>query len=109
MHDTVIAVKIIADVKKRTQGKKVIQVSLEVGELAPVEDHHIQETLALLSGWKVEAKETPSHVKCPCGFRGRPKIIERGHDFVLFSCPQCGAVPQIVKGDGIEVKDVQVE
>ena len=108
MHDTVIALKIMADAKLKVKGRKVKGVTLTVGELAPSTPKELQRTLETLSGWKVKTKVEKAAVKCSCGFRGKPKMLERGHDFVLYICPKCGKVPAVEKGGGIVLSKVTV-
>lgn len=106
MHDTVIASSIMKFAQRRAGKRKVKSVALDVGELAPVEAQEIAQTLKTITGWKVEARPVKAFVACSCTYKGAPKILERGHDFVLFECPKCGNVPEIREGGEIRVKEV---
>jgi len=55
-----------------------------------------------------EVLDEESLVKCECGFEGRAKITFKEHDLVLFECPDCGKVPEILKGGDIILKDICV-
>ncbi|NTV22753.1 MAG: hypothetical protein HGA85_00055 [Nanoarchaeota archaeon] len=103
MHDTIIGLKILEDIKKHGKVKSAILV---VGELAGIEADHLLEHLAEVSKIKFSAEEQVSKVKCKCGYEGRAKIAERMHDFVLFECPKCGEVPTVIEGDKIILKSV---
>lgn len=48
-----------------------------------------------------------SKVRCSCGYEGRAAIIDRGHGYCLFNCPECGEKPKVLEGG--EIKIVEVE
>lgn len=104
MHETKILKEII---RKAEEQGHVNSVSIEVGELAGIEAEHLKEHLEVMADWDVDTKTTEAKVRCDCGFKGRPKITMRGHDFVLFECPECGEVPEVVEGDDIKLKEVK--
>lgn len=106
MHETVIANKIIEEAKK--QGK-VEEIHLEIGELAPVCCNELVECLRQLVDWKINSKKRGAKVKCLCGFKGKPKILERGHDYFLIECPKCRKVPEIIDGRDIRVLSVKIK
>jgi Zn finger protein HypA/HybF involved in hydrogenase expression len=106
MHDAVMAVQITAAVKKSAKGKPVKSVTLLLGEYSGFENHDIKGALEAVSGWKVRVEIEKASAKCSCGFTGRPKLLERGHDFCLYECPKCGKVPKLVEGGEIAVKEV---
>ena len=84
-------------------------VLVEVGELGPLPAKDLETTLKTIVKWDVEVRERKGLVKCECGFQGHPKILERGHDFCLFECPECGNVPTAVEGKDIRLISVEVE
>ncbi len=108
MHEHAIVHDLVDAAEK--QGK-VRAICVEVGTLAPIAANELREALsAEKPAWKITVKETPAKVKCPkCGFRGEPKITERAHDFVLYECGKCGAIPEVLSGKEIALKKVQVD
>ncbi len=106
MHELFAVQKLIEEAQK--QGK-VKAIEIELGELAPVHDHDLLKTFKQLTNWKVKVTETKAKVRCECRYEGEPKIIERTHDAVLYTCPKCGKKPAIVEGDEIVLKEVIVE
>lgn len=108
MHETKAVESIIKTVRQNARGT-VSSIELDVGELAPFEASHLIEHLKERVDWEIQAVETPALVECTCGFRGRPKIVERDHDFVFFSCPNCNQKPRIVFGDQIRIKTIRTK
>lgn len=104
MHQT----KIISDIIKQAESKgKVAGIVIEVGQLASVEADHLKEHLEERVDWDIEVREVKAKVKCKCGYEGEPDIMTRGHDFVLFTCPWCGDVPEVEYGNEIVIKEVK--
>lgn len=103
MHEVRVIKELIDSAKKHGEVKSIV---IEVGNLANIKGDHLRSHIKELADWKVAVKEKKGRVKCECGFVGEPKIMVRGHDFVLFSCPWCGDVPQILEGDKIILKEV---
>ena len=106
MHETTIAQNIIKEAE--THGK-VKEIYLEIGELAHVPANELLECLKTLVDWKINSKEIQAKVKCSCGFEGKPKILERGHDAFLIECPSCKSIPEITEGKDIKIIKVIVE
>jgi Zn finger protein HypA/HybF involved in hydrogenase expression len=106
MHELFAVQKLIEEANK--QGK-VKEITIELGELAPVHDHDLIRTFKQLTKWKVKVTETKAKVKCECGYEGEPKIIERTHEAVLYTCPKCGKKPKVLEGDEIILTEVVVE
>ena len=84
----------------------VREVLLEVGELAGIEADHLAEHLVEETNWAVKTQVKDALVSCDCGFDGKPRILERLHDMVIFDCPECGEIPQIKEGKDIKVLKV---
>ena len=105
MHETVIANRIIEDAK---QYGKVRAIEIELGEVGPIEKHHLEPTLRSLVDWEITITESKAEARCNCGYEGPPHILERGHDFCLYDCPECGEVPEIVHGGDVVIKNVVV-
>jgi hydrogenase nickel incorporation protein HypA/HybF len=47
----------------------------------------------------LECNEQPAQTRCSCGYAGDE----------IFICPQCGALPELVKGREIVVTSVEIE
>ncbi len=103
MHEQGYIDSIVRDVEDR---ENVVKIVLEVGELAGIEGEHLKEHVVDRFGWDVDIVEKNAVVKCECGFEGRPKILERLHDFVVFECSECGEIPEIVEGEDIKILKV---
>ncbi len=107
MHDSIIAHKIMDEASKHG---KVISIAIEIGELAGLHDHDLKSTLKQMTGWDVKVKEKKAIVRCgKFGFEGRPKILERTHDAIMFECPKCKNVPRLIDGDEVVLKQIKVE
>ena len=103
MHEQTYVNAIIKNIKTLEDVK---EITIEVGELAGIEAAHLKEHLKNRSNWKINSIKKDAKVKCECGFTGRPKIVERLHDFVVFECPECGETPQIIDGKTIKITKV---
>ena len=107
MHETVFAQQIIEAAQKQGKVKKIV---VEVGTLAHVPAEDMKEVLhRMMPDWEIEVIDTRSKVKCSCGYEGEPNIIEHSHDHVVFFCPKCKDVPEIISGKDITLKSVEVE
>ena len=106
MHETVIANSIINEAKKHGNVKEIF---LEIGELAHVPSHELLECLKKLVKWKINSTEIKSNVICNCGYKGHPKILERGHDFFMIECPKCKSFPKLIDGTEIKIKKVIIK
>lgn len=108
MHEHAIVDDLISEAQKHG---KVIGITVDVGELAPITVMELKEALkAHQPDWKIEIVQTEALVQCKdCGFEGQPEIVERAHDFVLFECPNCACVPEVLAGKDIVLKSVDVE
>lgn len=106
MHTINIANQII---KKAEKQGKVKGITVEVGDLAPVTVEELEKTLTAMVGWKVTVLRRLAKVKCKCGYRGTPRIIERRHELVLFVCPECNSIPEVLDGKDIILRKAEVE
>lgn len=100
MHEQSYIDSITMDVKNLGSVSKIV---LEVGELAGIEGGHLKEHIIDRFGWNVDIVNKDAVVKCECGYRGHPKILERLHDFVVFECEKCGEIPEILEGSDIKI------
>lgn len=105
MHETAIANKIITEARK--QKTKISFLGVEVGELAEVEAHEIEEALKNLTKWSIKVNEKESKIKCSCGYEGRANIIDRGHGYCIFNCPKCENKPNVL--DGRDIRIIKIE
>lgn len=105
MHEHAICSEIINTAAKQGDVK---EITVLVGELAHLPAAELKEALSQLVAWKITVKETPAKVLCQCGYSGRPRVIEHGHDYALFECPRCKEIPKIVVGEDIVLSEVIV-
>ncbi|MBI5228473.1 hydrogenase maturation nickel metallochaperone HypA [Candidatus Micrarchaeota archaeon] len=106
MHEYSVCRQIIAEAQKHGTP---VAITLEVGELAPITVRELKSHLRELIDWGIRVKSKKGRVACECGFKGKPRVKERGHDFLLLECPKCrGARFSEVIGDKIILKSVKV-
>ena len=103
MHEVNIAKRIM----QKVGDKKIKKIKISVGELCDFFPEEIKETLEKLSGWEVEVVEEESYIECECGYKGRTKIIEKAHGFILYTCPKCNRKPVVLKGDDVKILEVE--
>lgn len=103
MHDIAISEGIIKEAGKHGD---VTGITCEVGDLAGVLPDELKNTLAQLTGWDVKVLKKKAKVKCSCGFEGAPQITAREHDVVLYECPKCQDIPDILEGSEVIIKEV---
>jgi|WetSurMetagenome_2_1015567.scaffolds.fasta_scaffold198292_2 Zn finger protein HypA/HybF involved in hydrogenase expression len=107
MHEITYA-KFVINEAKRVGARK--EVKIEVGELCDIESFELKEAMAGLIDWKLDVYEKESRIKCKCGYDGRAKIVDRGHGYCFFGCPECSAVGKDLNVlEGGEIKIVGVE
>lgn len=84
--------------EKEFEGKKLI---LEIGELYNISEKEIKKEFPHLPTEVITAE-----VRClNCGSCGRPNIVERDHDLVIFECNYCGSSSvKAVKGTEFNIK-----
>ena len=103
MHEHSFIQAIVQDIENKDN---VVGLTLEVGELAGIDADHLAIHLNEETGWDINAKQKDALVKCDCGYRGKPEIRERLHDMVIFECPTCKQIPQILEGKDIKILKV---
>ena len=106
MHGVHIVGEILETARKQGKVKKAI---IEVGEIANIEKEHLGVHLKDWADFPCELVDKESKVGCKCGYLGKAKIKDRGHDFVVIECPKCGETPEILEGDKVILKSVEVE
>ncbi len=107
MHEINIAKQLMEKIIEMAAGRSIRSITLEVGELCDFEPEEIKETLEHMSGWKVNTIEREGLIACSCGYKGKPKILEKEHGFVLFVCLKCSKKPRVLKGDGVKILRVE--
>lgn len=104
MHEAFIINKIIEEAEKFGKVKKI---KIELGELANITKEDLEEHLKEVVDWDIKINIKKSKIECNCGYKGKPNILERGHDFCLFNCPKCKGKVKVLKGGEIKIKEVK--
>lgn len=102
MHEVNIAKQII-----EKAGDNVKSIKISVGELCDFFPNEIKETLEKITGWNVDVVEEESLIECSCGYKGKARVIEKEHGFVLFVCPKCKKKPKVLRGDGVKIVRIE--
>ncbi|MBW2967200.1 hydrogenase maturation nickel metallochaperone HypA, partial [Candidatus Woesearchaeota archaeon] len=63
----------------------------------------------MVPDWKVTITRKAAKAKCSCGYEGQPIIKSHTHGHSVYVCPKCGIVPEILEGEDIVLKEVEVE
>ncbi len=121
MHEFSISsdiVKNVLDTAEKNNGKKVLSIQLEIGELTLLNMEQvtfwIQELFkgSVAEGAKVKVKTIKARIKCgTCGYKGGAASNEKDlfHHLVPFACPKCGSlVIKIEKGQECILKKIQL-
>ena len=122
MHEHSFIEAIVRNIEDR---ENVNGIVLEVGELVGIEPGHLKEHIIERFGFapkgvlpaqvasagadkvgNVEVVVKKSRVKCECGFEGEARVLERLHDLVIFECPGCGGIPEVLEGKDIKILKV---
>ena len=107
MHDTLISADIIGTAEKQGVVKGI---TVEVGDLGHVPAEELKTTLERLKpDWKITIARRRAKAKCNCGYEGEPEILEHRHGHAVYKCPKCGTIPEIIEGQDIVLKEVEVE
>ncbi|MBD3309964.1 hypothetical protein GF351_01960 [Candidatus Woesearchaeota archaeon] len=106
MHEKSIAKGIIEEAKKHGIVKSI---TLEIGDLAHLSAEELDDAMSDLVDWNIVIVKKPAVVKCTCGYKGEPKVLEKRHGYILFVCPECESLPKVLEGDKIVIKEVEVE
>jgi len=109
MHEYSIAYDLYATARTAAlehKATKVKKISVDVGKMAMVNPEQvvflfntIREDDPLFVQAELECKEVLPQSQCPCGYAGTE----------IYVCPQCGALPELVKGREIVVTNVEIE
>jgi len=107
MHEQAIAKEIIGQATKHGKVKGII---VEVGDLGHLPIEEMEAVMKTMTPWEVTMIRKEAVVSCECGYKGKPNIIEKGHDHNVFECPECKAkMPKILEGHDIILKEVELE
>ena len=109
MHEYGIAYDLYATARRaalENKADRVLKVNVDVGKLAMVNPDQviflfgiIKEEDPLFPKTTLECREVPPETSCSCGYHGSEIHI----------CPNCGALPEIVKGREIVVTNIEIE
>ena len=109
MHEYSIAYDIFATAKKaalENGADKVTKIHVEIGELAMASKDQIEFLFSAISSddplfheITIECFEGKIESRCKCGYEGNERFI----------CPICGALPEIIRGREILVKNIEIE
>lgn len=109
MHEYTIAYDLYATARTAAlehKATKVKKISVDVGKMAMVNPEQvvflfntIREDDPLFVQAELVCKEILPQSKCPCGYTGNE----------IYVCPQCGALPELIKGREIVVTNVEIE
>ncbi len=100
MHEHSFIEAIVRNIEDIDSVKKIV---LEVGDLVGIDAEHLKEHILERYDWDVDVLKKDGSVRCECGFDGKPEILGRMHDLVLFQCPKCGEVPDVSEGKDIKI------
>ncbi|MEW6295366.1 MAG: hydrogenase/urease maturation nickel metallochaperone HypA [Candidatus Diapherotrites archaeon] len=108
MHEHAIVEEIVMQARKKLNGKEPKRIVLELGEIAELTEEELRQALKREVRWEIEIDKKNSSVECPCGYKGRAMVAERGHGFILINCSKCGKFnPKILEGKDLLLKKVE--
>jgi hydrogenase nickel incorporation protein HypA/HybF len=109
MHEYSIAYDIYMTARRAAldhKADRVIRVHVEMGELAMANPEQVKflfdaiaEDDPLFMGTALTCHAVAPAVRCGCGYEGSE----------LYVCPQCGKLPDLVRGREILVTNIEVE
>jgi len=121
MHEFSVSYEIVKAVLDETQkknGKKVLSIHLEIGEMTLLNMDQvifwIHELFkgSIAEGTKVNLKKVKARIRCmECQYCGKPNLKHRGdyQHLTPFSCPKCGSMGVIIeKGRECLLRRIQV-
>lgn len=109
MHEYSIAYDLYATARTAALehgAKSVKRINVEVGKMAMVNPGQvvflfdtIKSDDPLFAAAVLDCNEVDPQTKCPCGYTGNE----------IFICPNCGALPELVRGREIVVTNIEIE
>jgi hydrogenase nickel incorporation protein HypA/HybF len=122
MHEFSISNEIVRNIlnaARKNNGKKVLSVQLEIGELTLINVEQvtfwIHELIkgSVAEGAKVRVKTIKARIQCKsCGYKGRISFDQQDtfRHFIPYSCPQCSSLQiKVEKGRECTLRRIQVE
>ena len=103
MHEFSISFEIVGtvlDTAKKNNGKKVVSIRLEIGELALLNVEQVTSWIhelfkgSVAEGAKVKVKTIKARIQCEsCGYNGGIGLDRQDpfQHFIPYSCPKCGS------------------
>lgn len=109
MHEMSIMQSVVEICEKIAEGRRVVAVTLEIGELSAVLPHALEfcfeacTTETLLKGAALSIERVPGRGQCRCG-------IEFPMSAWYDPCPSCGGYGAVlICGQELRVKELEVE
>jgi hydrogenase nickel incorporation protein HypA/HybF len=120
MHEFSISSEIVRTVlntAEKNNGKKVLSIQLEIGELALLNVEQVSFWIhelfkgTVAEGAKIKVKTIKARIKCEsCGYQGKAKY-EPGDIFqhlAIYQCPKCGSFEiKVEKGRECTLRKIQ--
>jgi hydrogenase nickel incorporation protein HypA/HybF len=120
MHEFSISSEIVRnvlDTARKNNGKKVLSVQLEIGELALLNVEQVTFWIhelfkgSVAEGAKVKVKTIKARIQCEsCGYKGGISLDQKDpfRHFVPYSCPKCGSFQiKVEKGRECTLRRIQ--
>lgn len=110
MHEQVIAKQILEQVSKleKEKNQNAKSITVEVGDVGHLPLEEMEQVLTTMTDYKVHMIVKKAKIQCVCGFKGEPKILQKGHDSTFYECPECGQpMPKVLEGHDIILKEVE--
>jgi len=120
MHEFSISseiVKTVLDEAEKNNGKKVLSIQLEIGELTLLNVEQVTFWIhelfkgSIAEGAKVKFKKVKARIRCgECQYRGEPGLNQRDdyQHLIQYSCPKCGSIQiMIEKGRECVLRRIQ--
>ena len=111
-------VEVILEEGKNHNAKKILRVTLKIGELTFLGPDQLRFSFDVLTKGTIMENadllitKIQPQVKCDCGYSGATeydKTLELHLSVPLLKCPRCGNSIEIVKGRECIVSDIQME
>jgi hydrogenase nickel incorporation protein HypA/HybF len=120
MHEFSISKEIVRnvlDAAKKNNGKKVLSIQLEIGELTLVNVDQVTFWIhelfkgSVAAGAKVKVKTIKARIQCKsCEYRGGISLDQQNpfRHFIPYSCPQCSSFQiKVEKGRECTLRRIQ--
>jgi len=115
MADAII--KTVIDAAEKNDAIKVLEVTIEIGELTLLNPEQIKFILGVLSedtileGAKFNIELVPAKIECSCGYNGSITADDKlDHYNPLILCPSCSKGDfKIIDGRECNIKNIKIE